>query len=251
MTRVLLLGGTAEARTLAALIHERVDLTVSLAGRTADPRPYPGALRTGGFGGAEGLAAHLADQGIDLLIDATHPFAATMAANARRAADAAGIPRLRLIRPPWPAEPGQTAHPSLEHALDALPAGAVALLTTGSVRTMPLARRPDCRLVLRAIEPVEPPGTHVTVVRGHPPFTAEAETALMRSHGITHLVTRNAGGDSRARLDAARALGIPVLLIDRPPQPPGPTASTPDEAVAWMRRNGAFRPRVPARQRRP
>lgn len=240
MSRVLLLAGTAEARALAKLIHARVDLTVSLAGRTANPAPYTGTVRTGGFGGIDGLVRFLRDERIDLLIDATHPFAETISANAATAAAEAGTLRLRLLRPPWPEEPGHTAHPTLEEALDALPAGATALLTTGSVRTAPLARRPDCRLILRTIEPVEPPEPHIRIIRARPPFTVAQETALMRDHGVTHLVTRNAGGASRARLDAADALGLPVLMIARPPSTPGPIAQTPEEAVAWMRRNGVF-----------
>lgn len=239
-SRVLLLAGTSEARALAHRIVDKVDLTVSLAGRTAAPADYPGRIRIGGFGGADGLANHLRGQRIDLLIDATHPFAQTISANASAAAERAGTRRLRLSRPPWPAESGHTAHPSLEAALDALPAAAIALLTTGSVRTSPLERRPDCRLILRTIEPVEPAGSHITVLRARPPFTFAQELALMRDRGITHLVTRNAGGASRARLDAARTLAIPVLMIARPPEPPGPIVSSTAEAVAWMRRTGVF-----------
>lgn len=240
LRQVLLLGGTAEARQFAGLIADRVDLTVSLAGRTSAPAAYQGRVRTGGFGGAEGLARYLVEHRIALMIDATHPFAETMAANAVAAAGTTGIPFLRLLRPPWPPEPGWTAHASLMAALDALPGGATALLTTGSVRTGPLARRPDCRLILRAIEPVDPPGSHVTVIRDRPPYALEGEIALIRDHGVSHLVTRNAGGAARARLDAAGALGLAVLMIDRPPRPDSPTVATPGEAVAWMRRHVAF-----------
>lgn len=218
---VLLLGGTAEARCLSHRLADRVPLITSLAGATARPARHGGRLRTGGFGGAEGLERFLRDHGVRLLIDATHPFAERITANAVAACRGAGTPRLRLLRPPWPPEPGWRPLPSLEAALAALPPGARALATTGSLRTAAFAARADCRFLLRTIEDPGPLPLHVTLLRARPPFDADAERATMLAHRVTHLITRNAGGTARGRLDAAAALGLPVLLIERPPEPDG------------------------------
>lgn len=235
--RVLVLGGTAEASALAGRLAALpfIDLTVSLAGRTGRPAAYPGRLRIGGFGGADGLANYLIEQQIGLLVDATHPFAETIAVNAARAAALTGIDRFKLLRPPWPVEPGWQRFPDLEAALDALPPDATALATTGSVRTEAFARRPDCRVILRSIEPPGRLPDHVTSLIARPPFSEDDETALMTRLGVTHLITRNAGGAHRARLGAAQGRVIPVLMLDRPLPPPGPVVETVDEAVARMR----------------
>lgn len=235
--RVFLLAGTAEAAHLSARLTEAGhDTVVSLAGATRHPAAYAGHVRRGGFGGAEGLEAFLRAEGIEALIDATHPFATTIAGNAAVAADRAGLPRLKLLRPPWPAEPGWIEVPDLASALDALPAGARALCTTGARRVDALGRRPDCRILLRAIEMPEdlPPG--VRLLQARPPFTQSEEAALMRRERISHLITRNAGGEARARLDAARALGVVVLMIRRPPPPPGEAVATVGKALDWIAR---------------
>ena len=233
--RVLLLAGTAEAAELSTRLADAGhDVIASLAGATREAGRYAGRVRRGGFGGAEGMEAFLRAEAVAALIDATHPFATAIAANADRAAASADVPRLKLLRPPWPAEPGWREVADLAAALDALPPGARALCTTGARRVEALGRRPDCALLLRAIEAPEtlPPG--VRLIRARPPFPVEAETALMRRERITHLVTRNAGGAARARLDAARALGVPVLMIRRPPPPPGDTVATVAEALEWV-----------------
>lgn len=221
---VLLLAGTAEARELAGeLAGWPIDLTVSLAGATRAPAAYPGRVRTGGFGGAEGLTQWLASHSVALLVDATHPFAVRISANAAEAAARAGCPLLRLERPAWQPLAGEVwqDHPSLEAAVAALPPGARALLTTGSARTGPLAARADLTLFLRSIEPSgELPG-NVEIILARPPFSESGERALMARHGITHLVTRNSGGAGRAKLAAAAALGVAVLMIARPAPPPG------------------------------
>ena len=237
MTRVLLLGGTAEALELSARLGaiEGIELFMSLLGTTRRPAGYSGKMRVGGFGGAPGMAAYVAAEGIDALVDATHPFSAQVNANAEQASRWTGTPRLRLLRPPWPVEPGWEPVPSLAAAIDALPPGARAFCTTGSLRTDSLGRRPDCDILLRAIEEPAKLPEGVRLIRARPPFTLDDEIALMQAEGTTHLVTRNAGGDARARLDAARQLGIPVLMIERPEPVPGPTAAGVDEAVAWVR----------------
>ncbi|RYH11647.1 cobalt-precorrin-6A reductase [Tropicimonas sp. IMCC6043] len=220
---VLLLAGTSEARQLAGMLAGwPLDLTVSLAGATQAPAPVPGRLRTGGFGGAAGLADWLEAQSVDLLVDATHPFAEAISANAAAAAAQVGCPLLRFERSPWRPAPGERwqTHASLEAALLALPAGARALLTTGSRRLAALAERPDVTLILRAIEmPADLP-PRVEPILARPPFTEAGERALMTQHRITHLVTRNSGGAGRAKLTAAAALGVEVLMIARPVSPP-------------------------------
>lgn len=237
MTRVLLLAGTAEAlelsRRLAAI--DGIELVTSLLGATRRPAGYAGKVRRGGFGGAPGLAAYLAAEGVGAIIDATHPFAAQINANVAQAAAWMGTPRVRLLRPSWEIEPGWQRVPSLAAALDALPTGARAFCTTGSFRTEPLGRRPDCEILLRAIEKPASVPERVRLIRARPPFAVEDEIALMRAERVTHLITRNSGGRARARLDAARHLAIPVLMIDRPEPPPGPTVADVEAAVAWVR----------------
>ena len=233
---ILLLAGTAEARALAeglaALPHIKV--TASLAGITAQPAPIAVETRRGGFGGAAGLARYLADHAITAVIDATHPFAAQMATNAALACTATATPRLRLIRPAWEATHNWLSFPDLAAAAAALPPGAHALLTTGAKQTAPFAARSDITCLLRTIEPVANLPSHITQLTARPPFNLDSELALMRSHAITHLVSKNSGGPGRAKLDAAARLTLPVLMIERPAPPPGPTAETVEAAVAWV-----------------
>ncbi|MDV7144215.1 cobalt-precorrin-6A reductase [Tropicimonas sp. TH_r6] len=220
---LLLLGGTSEARDLAnALSRHPLRLTVSLAGRTRAPAAYPGQLRLGGFGGADALAAWLRDEGVSLLVDATHPFAARISANAALAASHASIPLLRMERPGWTAGPHEDWQhvPSLEAAITALPRGARAFLTTGSGSAPALGSRPDVTLLLRAIEPLKDLPPHVDQILARPPFSEAQERAFIETHAITHLVSKNSGGAGRAKLDAAVACRIPVLMIDRPALPP-------------------------------
>jgi precorrin-6A/cobalt-precorrin-6A reductase len=233
---ILLLAGTAEARAVAECLAPLPGLkvTASLAGVTTRPAPIAAQTRRGGFGGAAGLAGYIADHAITAVIDATHPFAAQMATNAALACTATATPRLRLIRPAW--EPAQNWHsfPDLAAAAAALPPGAHALLTTGRKETAPFAVRTDITCLLRSIEPVTGLPAHITQLIAHPPFTLDAELALMRAHAITHLVSKNSGGPGRAKLDAAAQLAIPILMVERPAPPPGPTAETVEEAVAWV-----------------
>ena len=231
--RVLLLAGTAEARALASALAGMpgVEATASLAGATRAPAAYAVPVRSGGFGGAEGLAAWLREHRTAAVIDATHPFAARIATNAVRACAAAGVPRLKLLRPEWPARAGWRLVGSLAGAAEALPAGARVLLTSGRDWS-PFASRTDCRFWLRSIEPVDLP-RHIEPIIARPPFAPADELALMRRIGATHLVAKNAGGDP-ARLDAADALGMAVVMVARPAPPAGPVVARPEEALAWL-----------------
>lgn len=232
---ILLLAGTAEARALAERLHVIPDLkiTASLAGVTSDPAPIAAPTRRGGFGGAHGLAEYLRVNAITAVIDATHPFAAQMATNAALACTANATPRLRLIRPQWRPTGDWHNFPDLATAAADLPSGAHALLTSGGKETGPFAARTDLTCLLRVIEPVTGLPPHITQFIARPPFTLDAEITLMRSHTITYLVSKNAGGSGRAKLDAAARLAIPIFMVKRPAPPPGPLASSVAEAVAW------------------
>jgi len=234
--RILLLAGTAEARALAQRLNNLSGLTVtaSLAGVTSDPAPIAAETRRGGFGGAAGLADYLRANAVAAVIDATHPFAAQMATNAALACTATATPRLRLIRPAWQPVGDWRDLPDLAAAAAALPARAMALLTTGRKETAPFAERPDLRCLLRVIEPVLNLPPHITQLTARPPFALDDELALMRAHAISHLVSKNAGGAGRAKLDAAVRLAIPILMVARPAPPPGPIAETVEAAVAWI-----------------
>jgi precorrin-6A/cobalt-precorrin-6A reductase len=238
---VLLLGGTAEARRLAAAVGRAasVALTSSLAGAVAVPLLPEGDVRIGGFGGVEGLTAWLRDHRTAAVVDATHPFSTRMTATAIAATDALDIPLLVLRRPGWTAGPGDRWHRVADAAAAAalLPSlGERAFLAIGSGGLAAFAHLPGWFL-LRAIDPPPPPlpARHRLVIdRG--PFTADAERALLREHRIEVLVCRDSGGDlTAAKLVAARELGLPVVMIDRPPAPTTvPTVETVDEAVVWL-----------------
>ncbi len=240
--RLLLLAGTAEARTLARCLRDVPGLavTASLAGVTSTPAPIAAETRRGGFGGAAGLADYLRAHAIAAVIDATHPFAARMATNAALACAATATPRLRLIRPPWQPVGDWHDFPDLAAASAALPAHAHALVTTGRKHTAPFAERADLRLLLRVIEPVRNLPPHITQLTARPPFALDDELALMRAQAITHLVSKNAGGAGRAKLDAAARLAIPIFMVARPAPPPGATAETVEAAVAWIRETVAI-----------
>ena len=242
MTQVLLLAGTAEARTLT---HELADLPsikpiASLAGVTEGPAPLAIETRTGGFGGADGLARWLSDQNIVALIDATHPYAARMQANAVMACEMTGIPRLRLLRPPWPNRSDWIKVADMQAASDACPASAKVLLTTGHKGLAPFAERSDLTVSVRTIEPVAGLPANLTPILRRPPYRADDERALFALLGITHLVTKNAGGTGTAKLDVADRMGITTIVLDRPVPPPGEIAETVDRAVAWLHRVVAF-----------
>ncbi|MDQ0453779.1 cobalt-precorrin-6A reductase [Rhizobium paknamense] len=220
--KILILGGTAEAVRLAAqLVAEgKADVLTSLAGRTEEPEPPAGRLRRGGFGGAEGLLAFLRSEGITGVYDATHPFARQISANAEIACAAAGIPLVRLEREPWQKQAGDNwwEMGSLQEAARALPARACAFLALGRQHIAAFADRRDCRFLLRMVDPPAhpPPFADHALVLGKPSADPAQEMALMREHGVTHLVCRNSGGEAGyGKVVAARHLAIPVLMIGR------------------------------------
>ena len=227
--RVLLLGGTREAVALARALDGRPDVetTYSLAGRTRRPAPVPASVRTGGFGGADGLEAYLREAGIGLVVDATHPYAEAISAHAVLACDRASVPRLVLHRPPWARGPGdrwvEAADPA--GAARALPAlGERVLLTVGSRDLAPFLGTTGLFFVVRSVEPpraaLDPARFETVLARG--PFDVDAERRLLRSRAIDVVVSKNSGGAAaHAKLEAARALGLPVVMIARPPPPPG------------------------------
>ncbi|MFD2093488.1 cobalt-precorrin-6A reductase [Blastococcus deserti] len=238
--RVLVLGGTGEGRRLAAaLVAADVDVVSSLAGRVADPVLPAGEVRIGGFGGAEGLAAWLAATPVAAIVDATHPFAAAMTASAAGAARLTGTPLLRLQRPGWTAGPGDDWRwvDSVAEAADAVSGFGSVLLTTGRQGLAAFAGLPG-RCVVRSVDPPAPPlPERTTVVLARGPFTVEEELALMRRHAVDVVVTKDSGGSmTAAKLFAAQQLGLPVVLVRRPPLPPGlEVVATVEEAVAWVR----------------
>ncbi|TDD34684.1 cobalt-precorrin-6A reductase [Actinomadura sp. KC06] len=236
MRRVLILGGTAEARDLAArLSGVGLHVVSSLAGRVTDPRLPAGDVHVGGFGGPDGLAAWLREHRIDRLVDATHPFAERMSASAAAAARQTGVPLIALRRPGWREGDGDDWRrvPSLGEAAAALPDGARAFLTTGR-RSLPVfAARTGVWFLARSVDPPEPPvPSNVRVLLSRGPYTVDGERALIREHRLDVLVTKDSGGAmTRAKLTAAREAGLPVIMVDRPPVPGGVEA-TGDVAAA-------------------
>lgn len=238
--KVLLLGGSTEATELAAWLAtgDDVELLVSLKGVTSAPAALPGDLVVGGFGGAARLRDLLLGRRIDLLVDATHPFAVRIARNARRAAWAAAVPRLKLWRPPWQAEPGDR----WTHAGDVTEAhecaralGRCPFVSLGARGVAGFTVEGFARVVFRAIERPRRLPVGAEFVAGRGPFPVADEMALFRGLGIDVLVTKNAGGAATAaKLEAARRLGLPVVMIRRPPTPPPPLAHSVDDAIAWL-----------------
>ena len=239
---VLILGGTAEARALAAaLVDSGVHVVSSLAGRVRDPALPVGEVRIGGFGGVEGLAAWLREHGVAAVVDATHPFASTMTAHAVSATVAAGVPLVVLRRPGWPPDPDWTWADSLPAAAAALPTlGKRAFLTTGRTSLSAFADL-DLEFLVRCVDPPSGPmprRVHVLLSRG--PFTVDGERSLIREHGVDVLVTKDSGGPlTSAKLAAAREEGVTVLVVRRPPLPAGVEAvDTVEAALARLRPPG-------------
>ncbi|MCW2495220.1 cobalt-precorrin-6A reductase [Jatrophihabitans sp.] len=239
--RLLLLGGTGEARALAAALLPRgIEVVSSLAGRVTNPALPVGEVRIGGFGGVDGLVEHLGREAIDAVVDATHPFAATITRNAAAAAHLTGVPLLVLRRPGWSDPDGSwTRVPDIEAAAAlaaAAPPGTV-FLTTGRRDLAAFAADAGHAYLARAVDPPEtamPPHTTVLLARG--PYRVDDETALLHEHAVSLLITKDSGGAmTAAKLSAARALGVPVVVVDRPPLPPGVEAvDTVDAAARWV-----------------
>ncbi len=239
--RILLLGGTVEARRLAGRLAAMPEIRVitSLAGRTRTPMLPAGECRIGGFGGVDGLCAWLRAAGIDLVLDATHPFARRISAHALAACRRLGLPCLRLERPPWQPAAGDRWRevPDLDRALDLFPAsGRRVFAAVGRDRIPRLAERPECSFLLRAITPPAALPANVEVVTGRPPYTVAGDRSLLARFGIDSLLVRNSGGaGAYPKLRAARELGLPVVMIARPPPLPGDRVTTVEAAVEAVR----------------
>lgn len=240
---VLILGGTSESRLLAARLSQdsRFDTLTSLAGRVSDPQLPEGDSRVGGFGGADGLATWIHSHAIEVVVDATHPFAATMSGNAAMAATSVGVPLLRLNRPEWTAGAGDVW-------LDAsTPADAArmvesfserAFLTIGRLGVWAFAGNSRTWFLIRSIDaPVDELPSRHELVLARGPFDIDDEIATMREHRIDVVVSKNSGGAmTEGKLVAARRLGIPVVMIARPPASPSDhVTDSVDGAVAWLR----------------
>lgn len=240
---VLILGGAGEARALAARLAARPGLhvTYSLAGRTRAPRLPDCAVRLGGFGGPAGLAAWISAEGVRVLVDATHPFARRISENASHAARIARVPLVALRRPAWSRQPGD-----LWTEVSDLPAAAAALgpeprrvlLAIGRQGVGAFRAAPQHRYLVRSIEPVDPgalpDGAETLLARG--PFGAAEERAFLAERGVDLVVAKNSGGDATyGKIAAARALGLPVLMVARPPGPEA--AGTVEAALAAIARH--------------
>lgn len=240
--RVLILGGTADARALAdRLVADGVDVVTSLAGRTTGPRMPAGDVRVGGFGGTSGLTGWLSAQGIDAVIDATHPFAATITGHAADACALLGISLLRLVRPGWAGHPdAPTWHWVADHAEAARSAARLGdriVLTVGRQPLPSYLALAGCDVLARVAEATGddlPPRWTVIAERG--PFALTDEISLLRDFGAQVLVTKDSGGPTAAKLDAARVVGARVVVVSRPPAPAGvESVGDVDAAVAWLR----------------
>jgi precorrin-6A/cobalt-precorrin-6A reductase len=240
--RVLLLGGTSEARALAARLHSVVDVISSLAGRVPDPALPIGEVRIGGFGGVDGMRQWVVDHGIDAVVDATHPYAATITAHAAAVCSDLGLPHLLLSRPAWPTGDATVVCSDVDAAQTvARQHYSRVFLTTGRSGTVAFLAV-DAWFLVRAVTAPDPamlPHRHELLLsRG--PYHYDDEVAVLREYRIDALVTKNSGGAmTRPKLDAAATLGIPVLMVDRPPLPVGvATVGAVDDAVAWVRSTG-------------
>jgi precorrin-6A/cobalt-precorrin-6A reductase len=244
--RLLILGGTTEGAALAhaalARFGEAIDVTTSLAGRTERPNPLPGRLRIGGFGGAAGITDYLAEHAFDRLIDATHPFAAQISTAARLACEAAGVPRLILLRPPWQRHPRDRWIEVEDMAAAAAIVGQFgrrAFLTVGAGEIACFAAVDGVHFLVRLVDPPRRPLPLrcCRVILGRGPFSLAEERRRLEDHAIDVLVCKASGGAAtEAKIVAARELGLPVVMVRRPPREPGEAVETVGAALDWLAR---------------
>ncbi|WP_309745015.1 MULTISPECIES: cobalt-precorrin-6A reductase [unclassified Chamaesiphon] len=241
MKRLAIVGGTGEAMQLAALASDLPGLAVimTLAGRTREPKAIAGNVRIGGFGGEAGLVEYLQTEKIDLIIDATHPFASRMSWHVASAATQVGIPRLMLVRPAWTRSLGDDwiEVASVEAAVTAIPAWAERIFVTiGRQQLAPFAGLTRWCL-MRSIDPPDPsiplPPGKLLLDRG--PFSLDREREILTEYRIQAIVSKNSGGDATyAKIIAARELGLPVVMVQRPPAPEGERVADVASAIEWL-----------------
>jgi precorrin-6A/cobalt-precorrin-6A reductase len=237
--RVLILGGTGEGAQLAAHLSEREDLTAisSLAGRVSEPKLPKGIVRVGGFGGLDALASYLVEQKIKVVIDATHPFATQISQNAEAACNRTGVSLIALIRPPWKRVDGD-----LWHEVDDFQSAAKLVdaklhrvfLSIGRQELGSFSHCHDAWFLIRSIEsPIEPLPPHHTMLLRRGPFALKDELQLLRDHSINYVVSKNSGGVATyAKIEAARSLGLPVVMVRRPFKHFVETLETMEDAIA-------------------
>lgn len=239
--KILLLAGTNEARALAKLLAEHgQDVLASLAGVTRAPATYPVPTRVGGFGGEAAQRDFVITKGFDAVVDATHPFAAQISARSKKICNTLSVPYLRILRSEWRAETEDDWHliGRPEAATAHIPHGARVLLATGAVSVSDWAELANGRtLFCRRVDATDDPFPYEGGwIVARPPFSLEEELDTLRTYQITHLVSKNAGGPTSAKLLAARQLGLPVVMLNRPELPDCDRVETPQEALEWLTR---------------
>ena len=240
MKKILILGGTGDAVKLAAKLATipEIEVISSLAGRTRKPAALVGQVRIGGFGGATGLANYLQENSIDILIDATHPCAGQITCNGAIASQLTNILHLMLVRPQWEKITGDNwiEVESVEVAVQAIPELVKRVfITSGRQQLEPFLQRSHIWYLMRSIDPpdIELPNSKVLLDRG--PFNLEQERKLLQDYQIKAIVSKNSGGSATyAKIVAARELGIPVVMVQRPARPEGEKVTDIKEAIAWL-----------------
>jgi precorrin-6A/cobalt-precorrin-6A reductase len=240
--RILILGGTSEASALVRLLagDARFSPVLSLAGRTMRPKAQPLPMRSGGFGGSAGLEMWLRDEGVVTVVDATHPYAVRISANAVAACACLGIPLLSIVRPPWVRQEGDRwiGVPSAAAAARALPnAPARVFLSLGRLELSAFTAAPQHDYVARTIEPPgeQPLPPSIRLVQGRGPFDQSGEAAFLAREHIDIVVSKNSGGAATyAKVAAARSIGLPVVMIARPHKPVGIALTGPEAALRWL-----------------
>jgi precorrin-6A/cobalt-precorrin-6A reductase len=242
MHRVLILGGTTEGRLLGERLAKRggLDVMLSLAGRTASPVPHAVPIRIGGFGGAAGLAAYLVEERISALIDATHPYASIISANAVAAARKTGVPFMALRRPPWTAVAGDRWIEVSDTAAAVIAIGDESrrvFVALGRNELAPFVGAPQHHYLIRSVDPVDPPLPlpHVTYITARGPFSEADDRALLTAHAIDVVISKNSGGNAAyGKIAAARTLGLNVIMLRRSAAPEAPAVETIEAAIAWL-----------------
>ena len=249
-TRILILGGTTEARLFAHAIADRADLdiAISLAGRTRNPVAQPVPVRSGGFGGVTGMRDFLMAKKIDIVVDATHPFAQNISANASKAAMLAGIEFFVIRRPAWKPVEGDKWR-DVTTVTDAIRLAGVPrrhiFMAIGRQEIMPIWQAPQHHYLIRSVDPIEPPLElpNITYILARGPFEESSEVELFKRHKIDLVIAKNSGGSaSYAKLAAARRLEVPVMLIRRPPMKMGLVAPDVESGVQML--DHLLRPRL-------